>query len=149
LTADQLAELKEAFSMFDKDGDGTITLSELSSVMRTLGQKPTEDELQIMLSSVDTNQNGVIDFDEFLELMRNHFYGDGEEPSAEAELLEAFRIFDRNGDGFITEEELRQALLNLGERLTGEQIKDMLNAADKDGNGLIDYSEFVAMMQNK
>jgi calmodulin len=144
-----MAELKEAFSMFDKDGDGTITASELASVMHALGQKPTDDELQMMLNSVDSNQDGVVDFSEFLELMRNHFYADGEAPTAEAELLEAFRIFDRNGDGFITEEELRQALLNLGERLTGEQIRDMLSAADKDGNGLIDYSEFVAMMNNQ
>lgn len=135
--------------MFDKDGDGTITLAELASVMRALGQHPTQDELQMMMSSVDVDQNGVIDFDEFVGLMRNHFYSEENAPSAEAELLEAFRIFDRNGDGFITEEELRQALLNLGERLTGEQLRDMIAAADTDGNGLIDYNEFVAMMRNK
>lgn len=135
--------------MFDKDGDGTITVLELASVMRALGQQPTDDELQIMMNSVDTDQNGVIDFDEFIHLMRNHFYTDEQAPNLDAELLEAFRVFDRNGDGFITEEELRQALLNLGERLTGEQLKDMIAVADKDGNGLIDYSEFVAMMQNK
>lgn len=135
--------------MFDKDGDGTITLSELASVMRTLGQQPTEDELQVMMSSVDVDQNGVIDFGEFVGLMKSHFHTDDNIPSAETELLEAFRIFDRNEDGFITEEELKLALLNLGERLTGEQLRDMIAAADTDGNGLIDYNEFAAMMQNK
>lgn len=144
-----MAELREAFAMFDKDGDGTITVLELASVMRALGQQPTDDELQIMMNSVDVDQNGVIDFDEFLNLMRNHFYTDEDAPNEEAELLEAFRVFDRNGDGYITEEELKQALLNLGERLTGEELKGMIAAADKDGNGLIDYSEFVAMMKNK
>ena len=134
--------------MFDKDGDGTITLSELAAVMHSLGQQPTEDELQIMMNSVDVDQNGVIDIDEFIGLMRTHFYSDENAPNADAELLEAFRIFDRNGDGFITEDELKQALLNLGERLTGEELREMITAADKDGNGLIDYSEFIAMMQN-
>lgn len=149
LTQDQIAELKEAFSMFDKDGDGTITLGELASVLRALGQKPTDDELQIMMNSVDVDQNGVIDFEEFVGLMKNHLYSDDSVPTAEAEMLEAFRIFDRNGDGFITEEELRQALLNLGERVTGEELKEMIAEADKDGNGLIDYQEFIGMMNNK
>lgn len=134
--------------MFDKDGDGTITLTELASVMRSLGQQPTDDELQIMMNSVDVDQNGVVDFDEFVSLMRTHFYNDENAPTADAELLEAFRIFDRNGDGFITEEELKQALLNLGERLTGEELREMIKAADRNGDGLIDYSEFIAMMQN-
>ena len=148
LKDEQLAELKDVFSMFDKDGDGTITLSEFGSVMKALGQEPTEDELRIMMDSVDTDQNGVIDFDEFVGLMADHFYQDGETPSREAELYEAFRVFDKNGDGFITEDELRLAMLNLGERLTGEELREMIKAADVDGNGTIDYNEFVAMMQN-
>lgn len=146
---ERYAELKETFAMLDKDGDGAITVSELTAVMRVLGQQPTEDEIQIMMDSVDTDQNGVIDFNEFLDLMKNHFYSDDMAPSIEDELLEAFRIFDKNGDGFITEEELKGALLNLGERLTSEEIKDMIRAADKDGNGSIDYNEFVEMMKTK
>lgn len=135
--------------MFDKDGDGTITSAELASVMRALGQQPTEEELEMMINSVDTDQNGVIDFDEFVAIMRTHLYTEDTVPDLDAELLEAFRIFDRNGDGFITKEELRQALLNLGERLTDEELDRMMADADTDGNGLIDYPEFAAMMRNK
>uniref|UniRef100_A0A8C9L938 EF-hand domain-containing protein n=1 Tax=Pavo cristatus TaxID=9049 RepID=A0A8C9L938_PAVCR len=60
---------KEAFSLFDKDGDGTITTKELGTVMRSLGQNPTEAELQDMINEVDADGNGTIDFPEFLTMM--------------------------------------------------------------------------------
>ena len=69
LTEEQIAEFKEAFSLFDKDGDGTITTKELGTVMRSLGQNPTEAELQDMINEVDADGNGTIDFLEFLSLM--------------------------------------------------------------------------------
>ena len=69
LTEEQIAEFKEAFSLFDKDGDGTITTKELGTVMRSLGQNPTEAELQDMINEVDADGNGTIDFPEFLSLM--------------------------------------------------------------------------------
>ena len=69
LTEEQVAEFRTAFSLFDKDGDGTITAKELGIVMRSLGQNPTEPELNDMMDEVDTDGNGFIDFHEFLVLM--------------------------------------------------------------------------------
>ena len=68
LTEEQIAEFKEAFSLFDKDGDGTITTKELGTVMRSLGQNPTEAELADMINEVDADGNGTIDFPEFLTM---------------------------------------------------------------------------------
>lgn len=144
-----MAELKEAFRMFDKDGDGTIDSEELTSVMQVLGMNPTKAELDIILDSVDTDRNGVIDLHEFIDVMRGHLHhgtADGA-PTPEDELREAFAVFDKDGNGFISAEELKGALLNLGEKLEDHEIKAMIAAADKDGNGQIDYEEFIAMMR--
>ena len=87
LTEEQIAEFKEEFSLFDKDGDGTITTKELGTVMRSLGQNPTEAELQDMINEVDADGNGTIDFPEFLTLtmcaMKKEMAGIKEEVLAE------------------------------------------------------------------
>ena len=69
LTEEQIAEFKEAFGLFDKDGSKTIATKELGTVMKSLGQNPTEAELQDMINEVDSEGKGQIDFPEFLSLM--------------------------------------------------------------------------------
>eukprot|EP00536_Pseudo-nitzschia_multiseries_P002086 jgi/Psemu1/235350/estExt_Genewise1.C_280011 len=139
---EQIAEFKEAFSLFDKDGDGTIDSEELGGILRSLGNQPTEEEIEDMMREADTDGNGTIDFAEFVEMMPTQERDD----DAEEEMLEAFRVFDTDGNGSITAEELRQIFINLGEKLTDEEISDMINEADKDGDGEINYTEFVNMM---
>eukprot|EP00249_Psilotum_nudum_P027127 c34457_g1_i1 orf=65-628(+) len=142
LTEDQIAEFKEAFSLFDKDGDGCITTKELGTVMRSLGQNPTEAELQDMINEVDADGNGTIDFPEFLNLMARKM----KDTDSEEELKEAFRVFDKDQNGFISAQELRHVMTNLGEKLTDDEVDEMIREADVDGDGQINYEEFVRMM---
>lgn len=144
-----MAELKDAFTMFDKNGDGMISLEEFRQVLRALGQEPTDDELQMMMKSVDTDQSGSVDFDEFLCMMKAHLIAEGAEPTEEEELRAVFQVFDQNKNGYITAAELKSAMINLGERLTTEELQAMINAADIDGDGQIDYNEFLQMMRKK
>ncbi|EFN51276.1 hypothetical protein CHLNCDRAFT_59820 [Chlorella variabilis] len=145
LSDEQVAEFKEAFSLFDKDGDGTITTKELGTVMRSLGQNPTEAELQDMINEVDADGNGTIDFPEFIQLMARKM----KDTDSEAELMEAFKVFDKDGNGFISAAELRHVMTNLGEKLTEEEVDEMIREADTDGDGQVDYNEFVKMMLSK
>jgi calmodulin len=142
VTEEQKAEFKEAFSVFDNDGDGTITIEELGTVLRMLGQTPTEAELQDMINEVDADGNGVIDFPEFCQLMARKM----KDKDPEEELIEACRVFDRDGSGAISAAEIRDVMTNLGKKLTDEEIDEMIRAADIDGDGQIDYEEFVKMM---
>merc|ERR1712173_411860 len=112
LTEEQIAEFKEAFSLFDKDGDGTISTKELGTVMNSLGQKPTPQELENMIKEVDTDGNGEIDFDEFLAMMAKKL----QESDLEEDIREAFRVFDVNCTGTISTLELRHIMSNLGEK---------------------------------
>ena len=145
LTEEQIAEFKEAFSLFDKDGDGTITTKELGTVMRSLGQNPTEAELQDMINEVDADGNGTIDFPEFLTMMARKM----KDTDSEEEILEAFKVFDKDGNGFISAAELRHIMTNLGEKLTDEEVDEMIREADIDGDGQINYEEFVKVMMAK
>ncbi|XP_055682758.1 calmodulin-A-like isoform X4 [Lutzomyia longipalpis] len=145
LSEEQVAEFKEAFMLFDKDEDGTITMAELGVVMRSLGQRPTETELRDMVNEVDQDGNGTIEFNEFLQMMSKKMKGaDGED-----ELREAFRVFDKNNDGLISSSELRHVMTNLGEKLSEEEVDDMIKEADLDGDGMVNYNEFVMILTAK
>ncbi|CAD7688818.1 unnamed protein product [Nyctereutes procyonoides] len=127
LTEEQIAEFKEAFSLFDKDGDRTITTKELGTDM---------------INEVDTDGNGTIDFPEFLTMMARKM----KDTDSEEEIREAFRVFDKDGNGYIGAAELHHVMTNLGEKLTYEEVDEMIREADIDGDGQVNYEEFVQMM---
>lgn len=142
LSQEALNEYKDAFSLFDKDGDGYISNNELGSVLRSLGQCPTQAEVQDMINEVDCDGNGLIDFDEFVNLMQNKLSNEDKEQ----ELVEAFKVFDKNGDGFISLQELKFTLTTIGEKLTEDECNQMMAEADMDNDGRINFNEFVRMM---
>jgi len=129
--------------LFDKDGDGNITAQELGTVMRSLGQNPTEKELHEMVA--DVGGSGKVDFNLFLSLMSKKM----KDVDSEEEIKEAFRVFDKDGNGLISAAELRHVMTNLGEKLSNEEVDEMVREADVDGDGQINYEEFVKMMMAK
>jgi len=146
LTEEQVAEFKEAFAIFDKDGDGTVTSSEIKEVMKSLGQNPTDKELKEMIEEVDEDGNGTIEFDEFIVMMAKSMK-ETERNTADVEA--AFKVFDQDGDGFISPEELKSVMLTLGETLSQDEIEEMIREADLDGDGKVCYEEFATMMSHK
>ncbi|KAI0551337.1 calmodulin [Xylaria curta] len=145
LTEDQVSELKKVFSLFDEDGNGTISAEELGAVMRSLGQNPTESELQDIISEVDADKTGTIDFQEFLTMMTCKV----KSADLEEELRQAFKVFDRDNSGSISPEELRSVMASIGEKVTDEEVDEMIREADQDGDGRIDYNEFVQIFMQK
>ncbi|CAH8320311.1 unnamed protein product [Eruca vesicaria subsp. sativa] len=144
LTKEQIIEFKEVICLIQTDGDvtGRITVEELLTVIRSLDQNPTEQELQDIITEIDADGNATIEFAEFLNLMTNKL----QENDAEEELKEVFKVFDKDQNGYISASELSHVMINLGEKLTDEEIEQMIKEADLDGDGQVNYDDFVKMM---
>ncbi|KAM9234571.1 LOW QUALITY PROTEIN: calmodulin-alpha-like [Dugong dugon] len=143
LTKEQIAEFKEAFSLFDKDGVGTITTKELGTVMSSLGQNPTE--ANDMINEADADGNGTVNFLEFLTMMPRKM----KDTDSEEEIREAFHVFDKDGNGYINAAELCHMMTNPGEKLIDQEVDEMIREEDTDGDGQVNYEEFVQMMTAK
>ncbi|MQL82815.1 hypothetical protein Taro_015311 [Colocasia esculenta] len=140
----QLKQLKEIFDRFDMDADGSLTHLELAALLRSLGVKPTGDQVRALLSEMDANGNGAVEFEELAAAIAPVVT---ESTLADQEmLLEVFRAFDRDGNGFITAPELARAMAKMGNPLTFLELTQMIREADADGDGVISFPEFAAVM---
>nr|XP_012323297.1 calmodulin-like protein 6 isoform X1 [Aotus nancymaae] len=143
LSAEQIKEYKGVFEMFDEEGNGEVKTGELERLMSLLGINPTKSELASMAKDVDRDNKGFFNCDGFLALMGVYHE---KAQNQESELRAAFRVFDKEGKGYIDWNTLKYVLMNAGEPLNEVEAEQMMKEADKDGDGTIDYEEFVAMM---
>ncbi|XP_070610998.1 calmodulin, striated muscle-like [Erythrolamprus reginae] len=144
LSEDDLRELKEAFTLFDQDGDGLITSREVVTAMRSLGRNPTQSEVRSIVGEIEAYK-GKVDFPRFLAVMARRTRNS----DTEEEIREAFRVFDRNGDGYVNAAELRHVLTTVGEKLTDKEAKLLIKEMDRRGDGKVDYEEFARIMVEK
>lgn len=128
--------------MYDKAGEGAIDSKELGTVLRALGQNPSMAELEEMKTELESDS---VDFPSFLNLIANKI----KDTETEEDLLEAFRVFDKDMQNTISAAELRHIMTNMGEKLNDEEVDEMLKEADSDGSGKVNYAEFVKTMFSK
>mmetsp|Transcript_156714 Transcript_156714/g.503009 ORF Transcript_156714/g.503009 Transcript_156714/m.503009 type:complete len:131 (+) Transcript_156714:101-493(+) len=117
LIEEQIAEFKETFDTFDEDNDHRLSMRELGTLLNSLGQNPTEEDLTSMMAAVDAEES-KIDFSDFLSLMARKL----KDTDTDEELIEAFKVFDRDQDGFISAGELRDSMTHLGEGLSHLEV---------------------------
>lgn len=141
---EQEDEFRKAFDLFDNDGSGTISSRELIQAMQNLNLRPREEEIQNIVRKIDTDGGGNIDFQEFLDLMA----GKMKDMKKEEELVQAFRVFDRDRNGYITASEFKYTMNKLGHNITTAEAKQMIKDADSNGDGLINYEEFYHKMMS-
>lgn len=139
---EQLAEFKEAFCLFDKDGDGCIVAKELGPVMRALGQNPTESELHDMIFSLDCYH--TIDFPDFASLMCKY----QKNTETEEIVIGPPKYGDYCGNGLISAAEARHVLENLGKKITDTEVEEIIKECDY-GDGQIDYEQLVKLVMSK
>ncbi|CDP00536.1 unnamed protein product [Coffea canephora] len=144
LQSDQLKQLRDIFIRFDMDRDGSLTQLELAALLRSLGLKPTGNQIHDLLANMDANGNGTIEFEELVEAI----LPDMNEQILinQEQLLEVFRSFDRDGNGFITAAEFAGQMAKMGHPLTYKELTEMMRNADTNGDGVISFNEFANIL---
>jgi Ca2+-binding EF-hand superfamily protein len=133
-------EYKEAFDMFDRDKNGLVNIKELSNILRSLGHELTDQDM------IDLNdRDKKYEYEDFLNIMGRI----NKESDIEDELIEAFKIFDKEGNGHIPSSEFKHIMLTLGERLSEDEIDEMIKEADYKDDGYIDYRQFVKILLSR
>ncbi|XP_021537153.1 centrin-4-like [Neomonachus schauinslandi] len=142
LNETQKQEIKEAFDLFDVDGSGTIDVKELKIAMQALGFEPKKEEIKRMIAEIDKEGIGTITFEDFFAIMSVKM----SEKDEKEEILKAFKLFD-DDTGSITLNNIKRVAKELGENLTDDELKEMLDEADRDRDGEINEEEFLRMMK--
>jgi len=144
LNEDQIKSLREVFMALDGNGDGLLTAAEMKDGLAKAGLKEIPVDLQQILEDVDSDGSGVIDYTEFLAATL-----DKRAYQQEDVCWSAFRLFDKNGDGKISQQELKQVLANdeLNEVAGAKAIAELMKEIDGNGDGVIDFQEFMQMMK--
>ncbi|XP_046993508.1 troponin C-like [Schistocerca americana] len=144
LDSEQVQMLKRAFSMFDSGKTGRIDKEKVRTILQTLGLMIDELELEALVADEDKDENGRLNFEAFCRVA-THFLDEDDEVM-QKELKEAFRLYDKEGNGYIPTSSLREILAALDDQLTPDQLDEMIAEIDTDGSGTVDFDEFMEMM---
>ena len=143
LTEMEIALYKEAFQIFDKHSEGYISSNELGTIMSSLGFNISDEDLNEITNIYDNEQNNsMIDFISFLEIIskkKGNIY-------KEEDLIDAFRIFDKEGNGKISSKELLYVMMSSGEDFNENYIKELINESSIEHDEFIDYQKFVKLL---
>jgi len=136
---DILAELKEAFSLFDTDGNGHISAQEFVIILKSLGLQLSESEVQDLFYEIDLDGNGNIEFEEFVQMMMKKI----RDVDLEEELTEAFKILDKDKNGSVSMVELKNVLAKSDNHMTAQEIQESLLGIQTDQDGGFSYADII------
>ncbi|XP_060528132.1 troponin C-like [Cylas formicarius] len=145
LSKDQIALLKNAFDTFDVEKKGSIGTVMIGTILSMLGVQTTDKMLADIIAEVDEDGSGELEFAEFVTLA-SRFLVEEDAEAMEQELKEAFRLYDKEGNGYITTSTLKEILKELDDKLTNEELDMIITEIDTDGSGTVDYDEFMEVM---
>ena len=147
MSKEELAEFREIFDLVDKDKGGSISRDELGELMDTLGIRASKEEIDLMINEIDEDNNGEIDFEEFVAVMSRKVNAN----YTSEEVKSAFKAFEMDGSsGYVTIDSLRKALMSYGtEKLSLQQANDLLSQLEQDSQGRVNYIDYVNMMMGK
>uniref|UniRef100_A0A1L8E500 Putative troponin c type iia n=1 Tax=Nyssomyia neivai TaxID=330878 RepID=A0A1L8E500_9DIPT len=137
--------IRKAFQMFDTTKCGFIDTLKISTILTSMGQPYDKNELTALISDNDPEQTGKVNFDGFARIA-GHFLEEEDAEAMQQELKEAFRLYDREGNGYITTSTLKEILAALDDKLSNADLDGIIAEIDTDGSGTVDFDEFMEMM---
>merc|ERR1711872_376118 len=144
LEPDQVLVLKRCFDGF-ADEDGAIPADNVGGILAMMGMKVKPSALREIIEDIDEDGSGLLEFGEFCRLAAK-FLVEEDEEALKKELKEAFRIYDKEGNGYISTDTLKEILKELDNKLSDEDIDNIIEEVDEDGSGTLDFDEFMEMM---
>lgn len=143
MTKEEVIDIKRAFDLFDEDGSGTINPKELHQAYQEMGMTTSDKMVYMILSELDQDNSGGLDFDEFIKLaaVRPDFKFNDKN-----ELMKVFRIMDINKDGKISIDELKKICDDIGEHFDEKTIRRMIKKADFDDDGFVNFNDFCQIL---
>ncbi|XP_015438823.1 PREDICTED: troponin C [Dufourea novaeangliae] len=141
----KMAVMRKAFQMFDTTKSGVIDTLKISTILNTMGQLFDDAELNSLIQENDPEGIGKVNFDGFCKIA-GRFLEEEDAEAMQEELKEAFRLYDREGNGYITTATLKEILAALDDKLTSADLDGIIAEIDTDGSGTVDFDEFMEMM---
>jgi len=145
MDADQTESMKKVFSTFDPDKTGFVGNDKIPDILQQFGAEYDEDELESRIDDVDKEEAGKVNFEQFVEIVMT-FLGDDDDEAMNEELKEAFRLYDKEGVGYITTQILKEIMKELDPKLTKNDLDQIIDEVDEDKSGTVDFDEFMEMM---
>ncbi|XP_052124760.1 troponin C, isoallergen Bla g 6.0101-like isoform X2 [Frankliniella occidentalis] len=137
--------LRKAFDSFDTENKGCIGTDMVQPILEMFGQKVSGNALKEVIAEADADGSGELEFEEFANLAAK-FMVEEDTSMLKDELRQAFLLFDREGNGYITTEQLREILFELDGTITPSDMDNIIDEIDADGSGTVDFEEFMAVM---
>lgn len=138
------SEIKEIFMLFDKNEDAYVHTLELGTLLRAINLNPTESELAELMKKIDPTGSGQFNLQQLENLVRTR----GKDPDTLQDVIDALKVFDTDHDGKVTVEEFLYAMVNMGEKMTEEEVREIIGDTELD-NGHIKIDEFAKMIMNR
>jgi len=143
VSREQRQEIKEAFDIFDSERTGRMDYHELKVAVRAMGFEIKKQEALELMSRYDREETGFINFDAFEEIMVQRYAA--QDPMDE--IRKAFELFDEDKRGKISFRNLKRIARDLGEKLTDDELRGMIDEFDNDQDGEINEEEFISIMK--
>ena len=139
ISENKIKEYKSVFDLNDNNKDGNVTLVELANILKSINISSSDEEIKEIIMELELEGNDEINFENFVSIVNRR----DKDVDNEEEVIKAFKFFDKEGNGLININELKNIMLSVGNNISEEELNDMLKEADIDMDGYINYEEFI------